>query len=63
MLERPAAEGAHAIGAAAATEAPGDGTGPAGGKPDGAAGGKGGGRVRSTQNGRAAAMRAMGKAK
>ena len=62
MLERPA-EGGHASVAATTTTAaaPGGAT-AAGGKPDAAAGGKAA-RVRSTQNGRAAAMKAMGKGK
>ena len=64
VLERPLAESGHAAAAAAAaaTAAPGAGT-AAVGKPDAAAGGKAGARVRSTQNGRAAAMKAMGKGK
>jgi len=62
VLERPA-EGGHASVAATTTTAaaPGGAT-AAGGKPDAAAGGKAA-RVRSTQNGRAAAMKAMGKGK
>ena len=59
VLERPPAESGHAA-AAAATGAPGGGA-AAGGRSDAAAGGKAGARARSTQNGRAAAMKAMGK--
>ena len=59
VLERPPAESGHAA-AAAATGAPGGGA-AAGGRSDAAAGGKAGARGRSTQNGRAAAMKAMGK--
>ena len=58
VLERPPAESGHT--AAAATGAPGGGA-AAGGRSDAAAGGKAGARGRSTQNGRAAAMKAMGK--
>ena len=57
VLERPPAESGHT---AAATTTPGGGA-AAGGRSDAAAGGKAGARGRSTQNGRAAAMKAMGK--
>ena len=61
VLERPPAESGHtAAAAAAATGAPGGGA-AAGGRSDAAACGKAGARGRSTQNGRAAAMKAMGK--
>ena len=61
VLERPPAEsGQTAAAAAAATGAPGGGA-AAGGRSDAAAAGKAGARGRSTQNGRAAAMKAMGK--
>ena len=60
VLERPPAENGHTAAAAAATGAPGGGA-AAGGRSDAAAGGKAGARGRSTQNGRAAAMKAMGK--
>ena len=55
VLERPPAESGHTAAAAAAA------TGAPGGRSDAAAGGKAGARGRSTQNGRAAAMKAMGK--
>ena len=61
VLERPPAESGHAATAATAAASGGDAA--AGGKPDAAAGGKASARVRSTQNGRAAAMKAMGKGK
>ena len=60
VLERPPAESGHTAAAAAATGAPGGGA-AAGGRSDAAAGGKAGARGRSKQNGRAAAMKAMGK--
>ena len=62
VLERPPAESGQTAAAAvaAATGAPGGGA-AAGGRSDAAAGGKAGARGRSTQNGRAAAMKAMGK--
>ena len=64
VLERPPAEsGQAAVAAATAATAAAGGGAAAGGKPDAAAGGKAGARVRSTQNGRAAAMKAMGKGK